>query len=122
MTMSAADDAFAAFNATQDHLVRAAVAHVERIVLESFVTAIDGCPDAGAAMLLGRVCDLFVLSTIEADRAWFMEHGRISAKQAKALQVQVNRACADLRPYADTLVDAFAIPDAWLDVPMLRHP
>ncbi len=117
--VSEADDAFAAFNATQDHLVRAAVAHVERVVLESFVTAIDGCDEANAAALLGRVCDLYVLSTVEADRAWFMEHGRISAKQAKALQVQVNRACAELRPYAGTLVDAFGIPDAWLDVPML---
>jgi acyl-CoA oxidase len=119
--VSEADDAFAAFNATQDHLVRAAVAHVERIVLESFVTAIDDCENRDAAVLLGRVCDLFVLSTIEADRAWFMEHGRINARQAKALQVQVNRVCADLRPYAATLVDAFGIPDSWLDVPMLRH-
>jgi acyl-CoA oxidase len=120
-TVSEADDAFAAFNATQDHLIRAAVAHIERTVLDSFVTAIDECEDRDAAVLLGRVCDLFVLSTVEADRAWFIEHGRISTRQAKSLQVQVNRVCADLRPYAATLVDAFGIPDSWLDVPMLRH-
>ncbi|MEO7070058.1 MAG: acyl-CoA dehydrogenase, partial [Nostocoides sp.] len=115
-------DLFEAFNAAQDHLVAAAEAHVDRVVLEAFVAAIDACEHADAATLLGRVCDVFVLATIEQHKAWYLEHGRISIRQAKAVTSHVNQACGDLRPYAQTLVDAFGIPASWLDVPMLHSP
>ena len=112
--VSESDDAFAAFNATQDHLLRAAVAHVERVLLDSFVTAIDRCEDANAARLLGRVCDLFVLSTIEADRAWFMEHGRLTSQRAKAVSREVNDLLRKVRPLALDLVEAFGVPEVAL--------
>jgi len=56
-------DSFAVYNAAQPHVLRLAVAHVERVVLEAFVASIDGCPDSGAAELLGAVCDLSSSST-----------------------------------------------------------
>ncbi len=107
-------DAFAAFNAAQPHLLAAARAHVQAEMLEAFVAAIERCPDPGAAQLLGRVCDLFVLSSIETDGAWFLEHGRMTAARLKAVRRAVDRLCATLRPQARLLVDAFGIPDAWL--------
>ncbi len=113
------DDAFAAFNDAQDHVLHAARAHVDRLVLEAFVAAVERCSDDAARDLLGRVCDLYVLSTIEADRAWFLEHGRLSGSRAKAVSAGVNRLCADLRPHARTLVDAFAVPEELLQAPML---
>ena len=104
-------DAFAVFNATQDHLVEAATAHVERMVAESFAASVESCPDTDVRALLGRVCDLHVLSTIERHKAWYLEHDRLSPARAKALTALVNEICAELRPHALTLVDAFGIPD-----------
>ena len=104
-------DAFEAFNAAQDHLLLAARVHVDRIVLEAFVAAIDEVEDEAAKALLGQVCDLYVLSNLEADRGWFLEHGRLSTRQSKALTRAVNELCRALRPQARTLVDAFGIPE-----------
>src|SRR5437868_7288098 len=107
-------DAFAAFNAVQDHLLLAARAHVERVILEHFKAAIDRCDDAETKSLLDQVCDLHVLASLERDRAWFLEHGQLSASRAKAVITNVNRLCRDLRPHARLLVDAFGIPEELL--------
>jgi acyl-CoA oxidase len=108
------DDPFPIFNAAQDHLLTAARAHVDAVLLAAFVNAIDGLPEGPARALLAAVCDLFALSTIEGERAWFQEHGRLTATRAKAVVAGVNELCARLRPHARTLVDAFGIPDAAL--------
>ena len=67
------------FSQVQDHVIAAANAHVERLVLEAFVEKVRAMPDRRRRnkVALGLLCDLFALSTIEADRAWFMEHGRL---------------------------------------------
>ncbi|MEY9928517.1 acyl-CoA oxidase [Catenulispora sp. GP43] len=116
----AGDDPFGVFNAAQDHVLRAGRVHVDRLVLEAFVRAIGRCPDPAAKTLLERVCDLYALANIEADRAWFLEHGRLSAGRSKAVIAAVNELCAALRPHARTLVDAFAIPERYLAAPMLE--
>ncbi|HEX2902519.1 MAG TPA: acyl-CoA dehydrogenase, partial [Jatrophihabitans sp.] len=115
-----ADDPFVIFNQCQDHLLATARAHVDRILLEAFVEGIDECQDPETSQLLERVCDLFVLSTIEADRAWFVEHGRLSASRTKQLPGEVNRLCALLRPHAQTLIDGFGVPAAALELPLLN--
>jgi len=112
--MAADGDAFAAFNAVQDHLLLAARAHVERVVLEYFIAAIDRCDDPETRALLEKVCDLHVLASLERDRGWFLEHGQLSAARAKAVITNVNRLCRELRPHARLLVDAFAIPEELL--------
>ncbi|MEZ0110201.1 acyl-CoA oxidase [Catenulispora sp. EB89] len=116
----AGKDPFEVFNAAQDHVLRAGRVHVDRLVLEAFVRAISRCSDPNAKALLERVCDLYALANIEADRAWFLEHGRLSAGRAKAVIAAVNALCAELRPYARTLVDAFGIPEQYLAAPMLE--
>ncbi|WP_299561029.1 acyl-CoA dehydrogenase [uncultured Mycolicibacterium sp.] len=118
--------AFDAFNAVQDHVLHAARAHIDRVVLEAFVAGIDACPadeagDDEARRVLGMVCDLYALSVIEQDRAWFIEHRFISTERAKAVTRGVNERCRTLRPYAELLVDGFGIPEPLRDVPML-HP
>jgi acyl-CoA oxidase len=93
------------------------VAHVERLVLEAFVEKVRGVPDGDNKVALGLLCDLFALSTIEADRAWFLEHGRLSAQRSKAISREVNDLCRKIRPLAVDLVDAWAVPPE-----MLRSP
>ena len=111
--------AFAGFNEAQDHLIKAARVHVDRLMLDAFVAGIERCPAGPTRDLLGSVCDLYALATIEADKGWFLEHGRLSARRAKGLTRTVNELCAKLRPEALFLVDGLGIPPAAIDVPML---
>ncbi|MEV3904927.1 acyl-CoA dehydrogenase [Mycobacterium sp. NPDC050551] len=103
--------AFDAFNSVQDHVLHTAQAHIDRIVLEAFVAGIDGCEDEEARRILGMVCDLYALSVIEDDKAWFIEHRFLSTERAKAVTRGINERCRTLRPYAETLVDGFGIPE-----------
>ena len=112
---------FDAFNSVQDHVLHTAQAHIDRIILEAFIAGIDGCEDEEARKILNMVCDLYALSVIEADRAWFMEHRFLSSERAKAVTRGINERCRNLRPYAELLVDGFGIPEQLRYAEML-HP
>lgn len=111
-------DAFQVFNQAQDHVLAAGRAHMDRVVLEAFVAAIDRCGDKSTTKLLNRVCDLYVLSVIEENNGWFLEHERLSTARSKAITTAVNDLCQGLRPYAVQLVDAFGLRDEWLGAPI----
>ncbi len=113
--------AFDAFNAVQDHVLHTASAHIDRIVLEAFVAGIDACENAEARELLEIVCDVYALSVIEEDKAWYIEHGYLSTGRAKAVTRGINDRCRALRPHAKTLVDGFGIPEPLRYAEML-HP
>ncbi|HVS68757.1 MAG TPA: acyl-CoA dehydrogenase, partial [Mycobacteriales bacterium] len=117
----AGDDMFEAFNSAQDHLLLAARAHIDARVLEAFDTALSAVEDEAIAGLLRRVCDLHALSVIERERAWFLEHNRLTASRSKAVTATVNELCQELRPYASVLVDAFGIPDELITAPIAQH-
>ncbi len=108
---------YEAFNDCQDHLLTMANAHVEHVILKSFSEAVDEVEE-GLRPTLTLLRDLFALSRIEADRAWFLEAGYISSGKSKAIRALVNRLCANVRPVACQLVDAFAIPDTLLAAPI----
>jgi acyl-CoA oxidase len=112
---------FDMFNDVQDHVLKTAQTHIDRIVLEAFVAGVDRTTDPAARQLLDTLCDLYALSTIEADRAWFLEHGRLTASRAKLLTGTVNQLLKDLRPHLITLVDAFAIPAGWKAAKILEE-
>jgi len=113
--------AFEAFNSVQDHVMHTARAHIDRTVLEAFVAGIDSCEDQEARRILDLVCDLYALSVIEDDKAWFIEHRFLSTERAKAVTRGINERCRTLRPHAETLVDAFGIPEQLRYAEML-HP
>jgi len=107
------------FSQVQDHVIAAARAHVERQVLDAFVDKVATLEDGDTKVALNLLSDLFALSTIEADRAWFMEHGRMSSQRSKAISREVNDLCRKLRPLARDLVDAFGVPPEMLRSPEL---
>ena len=109
------------FSRVQDHVIHLARAHVERLVLEAFVEKVRSLPDApdneAAAdnkIVLGLLCDLHALSLIEADRAWFMEHGRLTVVRSKEISRRIGSLCRRVRPLARDLVDAFGVPEEML--------
>ncbi|HQF03853.1 MAG TPA: acyl-CoA dehydrogenase [Phycicoccus sp.] len=111
---TAEPDPFAILNAVQGHMLEAARGHIDRLLLDSFATAIEACDEGPARDLLAQVCDLFAHSTVESNAVWFIEHGRLSAAQSKDLTTKVDALCAELAPHAETLVAAFAIPEGFL--------
>jgi acyl-CoA oxidase len=94
-------DPFSVLIDSQDHVVETARAWVDLVVLESF-------PSEPAVDTLRS---LFALHTIETHRGYYLEHGRISAGRSKAVIKAVNELCAELRPDARALVDAFGVPE-----------
>ncbi|MDF2827320.1 MAG: acyl-CoA oxidase [Mycobacterium sp.] len=117
---------FEAFNAVQDHVLHAAKAHIDRIILEAFVAGIDTCESTSvegqeAREILNLVCDLYALSVIEADKAWFVEHRFLSTERSKAVTRAINDRCRKLRPHALLLVEGFGIPEQLRYAEML-HP
>ena len=109
------------FSRCQDHVIGSARAHVERLVLEAFVDRTVAMPEGDNKVALTLLCDLFALSTIEADRGWFMEHGRLSSARAKAISREVDNLCRKVRPLALDLVEAFGVPAEMQAVEMLER-
>lgn len=103
----------------QDHLVATALAHVERVILESFAGNLERS-DGGERRMLELVAELFALSRIERDRGWFLEQGVLEPPKAKAIRGLVSRLCGEVRQQAVPLVDAFGIPQELLGAPIAR--
>ncbi|MFZ2527690.1 MAG: acyl-CoA dehydrogenase [Rhodococcus sp. (in: high G+C Gram-positive bacteria)] len=116
------DNQFDAFNFVQDHVLHAARAHIDRVVLEAFVAGIESCEDAAARELLSDLCDLYALSVIDDDKAWFMEHRHLSVERAKAVLRGINERCRSLRPHAATLTEGLGVPEFLLGSAMLDGP
>ncbi len=110
---------FEAVNRLGDHMLFVARAHLERVTLEAFIAGIEACQDPDARAVLERLCSLFALGSIAHDAAWFLEHNRISAARAKAINAQVNALCSELRPQALELVEGMGVPESWLGAAFL---
>jgi acyl-CoA oxidase len=114
------------FSRVQDHVIHAARAHVERLVLEAFVEKVRAMPEGGAGhdtghdaghenrVALALLCDLHALTLIEADRAWFMEHGRLTVTRSKEISRRIGSLCRRIRPLARDLVDGLGVPEEML--------
>ncbi|MBK8463246.1 MAG: acyl-CoA dehydrogenase family protein [Nigerium sp.] len=111
---------FAAINACQQHMLAAARAHTDRVVLEAFIAGIDAADDPYLASILSKVCDLYALATIEENRGWFLEHERIDGARSKAITESVDCLCLELRPKALALVEGLGVEESWLNAALLR--
>jgi acyl-CoA oxidase len=108
------EDSFTALNACQDHAVAVGNAHAERVVLEAIQRAVAAAAESSIAQPLSHLSELYALSRIEADLGWFLEKGYVEGGKARAIRAEVGTLCAELRPDALALVEAFGIPDALL--------
>ena len=107
-------DALTVFSRCQHHLLAAAHAHAERLVLEAFLTAVASVPAGPEREALEQLQHLHALAEIERDRAWWMEHGRLSTERSKMITRTVDGLCRDLSTHAVTFVNAFGVPEALL--------
>jgi acyl-CoA oxidase len=112
-------DSFDAVNECQDHLVKLAEAHAERIVLESFQDRITRLRDDATRSSMSELCALYALSCIEHDRGWFLESGYLEPVKSKAIRSEINEVCSRLSELAVVLVQGWGIPDRFLPHPVL---
>lgn len=104
------ENAFELFNNAQDHVLLAARAYIEHFILTEATAAARGLPQGPARDLLNQVIDLYALSSIEADRGWFLEHGRLTDKRSRLVTATVNDLCRSLRTQVGPLTEALGVP------------
>ena len=100
----------------QDHVLTAARSWVDLVVLEAFANV------AGRDPVLDKLCSLYALSRIEAERGWYQEHGKLTGARSKTVIKTVNALLAELRPRAGELVEAFGVPESCLERKPHAHP
>lgn len=114
------EDAVEAVDAAQDHLIACGWARVDSMLLEALVEAEASLDDGSPVKdVFEQVRTLFALSTINAHSGWYQEQNVLNGQRTKAVRAAINDLVDSLGPWADVLVDAFAIPDALVAVPML---
>lgn len=103
----------------QTHMIEAAGAYVEALILEQSLYRVSALDKSHPAReLLKKVNQLYALHTIEAHRGWYLESDYVSGQKSKAIRKAVDVLCAELRPEAGALVNGFGIPDELLEAPI----
>jgi acyl-CoA oxidase len=115
--IDAGRDPFEVLVDCQDHVLTAARSWADLVVLEAFAAAAERSGEP----VLDRLCSLYALHTIEAERGWYQEHGKLTAARSKAVIKAVNTLCGELRPDAGLLVDAFGVPDSCVEPATARE-
>ncbi len=105
----------------QTHMMAAAEAYVERIVIGRSLQRIDKIEDPPTKAVMQKTIALYALHTIERHNGWFLEHDYLSGQKSKAITRLVDMLCAELRPEAAALVEAFGIPDKLLGAPIVTE-
>ena len=102
----------------QTHMIEAAEAYVEALILEESLKRVDALAAGKVKDTLKKTIQLFALHTIEAHRGWYLESDYVSGNKSKAIRKAVDVLCAELRPEVGALVDGFGIPDKLLGAPI----
>ncbi len=110
-------DTFEALSECQDHVLEAAQAFVERVVLEAYDRWTREAAEPVRALLV-TVGDLHALTTLETRKGFFLEHGIFDPTKSRAIRTLVNQLCGELRPAAGGLVEAFGLEPAVLGAPI----
>ena len=112
-------ESYDAFNVVQHQMIDVAQAYLERIVLEQFQEALQAVEDENSKAILTKLYQLYALSQLEKNKAWYLEDGYMEAVKTKAIRKIVNQLCWDIRPDAVALVNAFDIPESCLAAPIV---
>ena len=107
-----------AFNVVQHQMIDVAQAYLDRVLLEQFQLAIQAIEDVKTKEILIKLNQLYALSQLEKNKAWYLEDGYMEAIKTKAIRKIVNQLCWDIRPDAVALVNAFDIPESCLSAPI----
>jgi acyl-CoA oxidase len=122
--LGAGTDPFDVLSAVQDHLLLAGSSYIEVFAFRAFKKVVDACEDPAVKAALSSLLSLYGLWSIEEDKGFFQEHGRLGAGRTKQVTREVNALCGTVAKQAGLFVDAFGIPDEVLAAPigLKYHP
>lgn len=103
----------------QTHMLALAEAFAERVTLESFVNACENEVEKSTFKTLSKLRSLYALNTIEKHAAWYLEHDYLAPVKSQVIRKTVDQLCAEIRPDALALTQAFGIPDKLLAAPII---
>jgi hypothetical protein len=110
------DSVATAFNSCQDHALSLASAYATECVYEAFARQVKTHES------FRPLRDLFALWTLENEAAFFLEKDLLSSSQIGTIRGLVLKLSAELRDYAEELVNYFDISDRLLGAPGLLDP
>eukprot|EP00270_Netrium_digitus_P019693 TRINITY_DN782_c0_g1_i1.p1 TRINITY_DN782_c0_g1~~TRINITY_DN782_c0_g1_i1.p1 ORF type:complete len:724 (-),score=161.70 TRINITY_DN782_c0_g1_i1:168-2216(-) len=109
---------FGAWNRCLNHLLTLAESHIESVILQKFISAINRCEDKKTRDVLKLLCDLFALERIWRDIGTYRNEDYVAPNKAKAIHRLVEYLCHETRQVARELVDGLGIPDLMLRAPI----
>lgn len=113
-------DSYDAMIQCQQHLVDMATYYIERVILEQFQKALDTCNNEQVRAVLTQVYNLYVLSSFDRDKAYWLEAGYMEGNKTKAIRRLMLEISQEMLPNLTALTDSFGIPEACMPAPMLR--
>ncbi|HEX7352304.1 acyl-CoA dehydrogenase [Brachybacterium sp.] len=111
-------DAAAEVNKHQVEMLEAARAHADLVRWRAFTAGIEALTDEGSRAVLTDVRDLFGLTAINDDLAWFLLSGMISTQRGRQIENDLRRLLWRLRPHVLDLVAAFDVRPGHVRAPI----
>ena len=111
-------DAAAHVNKHQVAMLSAARAHADVVRWRAFTAGITAIEDEGSRDVLTDVRDLFGLTIIHDDLAWFLLNGLLSTQRGRQITSDLRRLLWRLRPHVLDLVAAFDIREGHVRAPI----
>lgn len=113
------EEAVRIVDAAQDHLIACGWARIDAMLMEALVQAEEELPAGPARDVFAQVRSVFALSIIVDNAGWFLEQNALTGSRTKAARAALNDLVDSLGPWVGVLTDAFAVPAACTDVPLL---
>ena len=111
-------DAAAEVNKHQVEMLDAARAHADLVRWRAFTAGIEALGDEGSRAVLTDVRDLFGLTAINDDLAWFLLNGMISTQRGRQIEGDLRRLLWRLRPHVLDLIAAFDVRPGHVRAPI----
>ena len=110
---------YQAFLKVQTHVTQVAIAYAEEKCLMAMHAEIEKTIQSDEKFMLKKISALYALSTIYEHHGWYLEQGYFSGTKSKAIRQLIHRHVQQLVPDGLALVDAWGIPEQYLDLPLL---
>ncbi|MEU0743916.1 acyl-CoA dehydrogenase [Streptomyces sp. NPDC006134] len=116
-----AGDPLGRWNGASEAALEMVGAHAAGRAADAFLEAVEHALDPTARGLLERLCRLFLLHQLAGRTGDLLAEGRMIAQHVCALSEETDTVTAELAPHLSSLVDAFDLPEEYLDaLPMLH--
>ena len=93
-------------------------AYVDQLTLNSFYNNVNKLEDSPTKKLMTSLIQLYALQTIEDNKGWYLESDYMVGAKTKAIRRMIAKLCQNIKPYALSLIDGFAIPDELVTAPI----